>query len=91
MRERRLRRGDRDRWRFGSRSDPWRSEDLLEVGGPVDMWDGGSRALLVIAERQEGQRERGTLTDLSRGTHRHAFCFSLHAMQSLFQENSRKK
>jgi hypothetical protein len=56
MRERRLRRGDRDRWRFGSRSGPWRSEDLLEVGGPVGMWGGGSRALLVIGERQEGQR-----------------------------------
>jgi hypothetical protein len=56
MRERRLRRGERDRWRFGSRSDPWRSEDLLEVGGAVDMWGGGSRALLVIGERQEGQR-----------------------------------
>ncbi len=56
MRERRLRRGERDRWRFGSRSDPWRSEDLLDVGGPVDMWGGGSRALLVIGEGKEGQR-----------------------------------
>jgi len=73
MRERRLRRGDRDRRRFGSRSDPWRSEDLLEVGGAVDMWGGGSRALLVIGERQDGQRWRGTLADLSRGTHCHAF------------------
>lgn len=59
MRERRLRRGDLDRWRFGSRSGPWRSEDLLEVGGPVEIWGGGSRALLVIGKRQEGQRQRG--------------------------------
>jgi len=58
MRERRLRRGDRDRWRFGSRSDPWRSEDLLEDSGPVGMWGGGSRALLVIGERKEGYRRR---------------------------------
>ena len=45
-----------DRWRFGSRSrsDPWQSEDLLQVCGPVGMWGGRSRALLDIGERKEG-------------------------------------
>lgn len=73
MRERRLRRGDRDRWRFGSRSDPWRSEGLLEFDGPVGVWGGGSRALLVIGERNQRTASRGTLEELSRGKHRHTF------------------